>query len=49
MELLDDVCHTKSCFGLFGDSVSFGERLVQGCHIMQHRVRNHFERTRQYS
>ena len=26
MELLDDVCHTKSCFGLFGDSVSFGVR-----------------------
>ena len=22
MELLDDVYHTKSCFGLFGDSVS---------------------------
>ena len=26
MELLDEVCHTKSCFGLFGDSVSFGAR-----------------------
>ena len=26
IELLDDVCHTKSCFGLFGDSVSFGAR-----------------------
>jgi hypothetical protein len=26
MELLDDMCHTKSCFGLFGDSVSFGAR-----------------------
>ena len=26
MELLDDVCHTKSCFGLFGDSVSFSAR-----------------------
>jgi hypothetical protein len=25
-ELLDDVCHTKSCFGLFGDSVSFSAR-----------------------
>ena len=28
MELLDDVCHTKSCFGLFGDSVSFGARFA---------------------
>jgi hypothetical protein len=26
MELLDDVCHTESCFGLFGDCVSFGAR-----------------------
>ena len=40
MELLDDVCHTKSCFGLFRDSVSFGARYVQGLHIMQHRLRN---------
>ena len=24
MELLDDMCHMKSHFGLFGDSVSFG-------------------------
>ena len=23
---IDDVCHTKSCFDLFGDSVSFGAR-----------------------
>ena len=28
MELLDDMCHTKSCFGLFGDSVSFGARFA---------------------
>jgi hypothetical protein len=26
MELLDDVCHMESHFGLFGDSVSFGAR-----------------------
>jgi len=25
-ELLDDMCHMKSHFGLFGDSVSFGAR-----------------------
>ena len=49
MELLDDVCHTKSCFGLFGDSVSFGARQEQGLHIIQHRLRNHFGRTRWYS
>ena len=29
MELLDDMCHTKSCFGLFGDSVSFGARFAR--------------------
>ena len=23
MELLDDMCHMESCFGPFGDSVSF--------------------------
>jgi hypothetical protein len=26
MELLDDVCHMESRFGLFGDNVSFGAR-----------------------
>jgi hypothetical protein len=26
MELLDDVGHVESCFGLFGDSVSVGGR-----------------------
>jgi len=26
MELLDNVCHMESRFGLFGDSVSFGVR-----------------------
>jgi hypothetical protein len=26
IELLDDVCHMKSHFGPFGDSVSFGVR-----------------------
>jgi len=24
MEVLDDVCHMETRFGLFGDSVSFG-------------------------
>jgi len=26
MELLDDMCHMESRFGLFGDGVSFGSR-----------------------
>jgi hypothetical protein len=26
MELLDDVGHVESCFGLFGDSISVGAR-----------------------
>ena len=26
IELLDDMCHIESCFGLFGYSVSFGAR-----------------------
>ena len=26
MELVDDVCHMESRFGLFGDNVSFGAR-----------------------
>ena len=30
MELLGDTCHVESRFGLFGDGVSVGGRLVQG-------------------
>jgi len=26
MELLDDMCHMESCFGPFGEIVSFGAR-----------------------
>jgi len=47
MELLDDVCHLKSCFGPFGDIVSFGA--MHSLHLMHHRIRNHFGRTRWYS
>ena len=39
IELLDDVCHMKSHFGLFGDSVSLGARLVHGLRIIHHRLR----------
>ena len=49
MELLDDVCHMKSCFGLFGDSVSFDARYAHGLWLMHHRLRNHFGRTQWYS
>ena len=49
IELLDDVCHIESHFGLFGDSVSFGARLVHGLCLMHHRIRNYFGRTRWYS
>ena len=49
MQLLDDVCHMKSRFGLFGDSVSFDARYLRGLCLMHHRLRNHFGRTRWYS
>ena len=45
MELLDDVCHMESRFGLFRNNVSFGERYVHGLRLMHHSVRNHFGST----
>ena len=45
MELHDDVCHMESCFGPFGDIVSFGARYVHGLRIMHHSLRNHFGST----
>jgi len=39
MDLLDDVCHMESRFGLFRNSVSFGASL------MHHSLRNHFGST----
>jgi hypothetical protein len=45
MELLGDVGHVESCFGLFGDGVSVGARLVHGLRQMYHKLRNHFGRT----
>ena len=44
MELLGDVGHVESRFGLLGASV--GARLVQGLHRTYHRLGNHFGRTR---
>ena len=40
MELLDDVWHMKSCFGLFGDSSSFGAKYVHGLCLIHHKLRN---------
>ena len=45
MELLGDVGHVESCFGLFGDSVSVGARLVYGLRQTYHRVGNLIGRT----
>ena len=46
MELLDDMGHVESSFGLFGDSVSVGARKVHGLRQMYHRLRNYYGRTR---
>jgi hypothetical protein len=46
MELLGDVAHVESCFGLFGDSVRVGTRLVHGMRQTYHGPTNRFGRTR---
>ena len=43
MELLDDVCHMESCFGLFRNGVSFTARYVHGLRLMHYSLRNYFE------
>jgi hypothetical protein len=48
MELLGDVGHVESRFGLFGDGVSVGARKVQGLCQTYHRLRNRFRHTRWY-
>jgi len=45
MELLDNVCHMESLYGLFRNSVSFGARYVHGLRLMHHSLRNHFGST----
>jgi hypothetical protein len=45
MGLLGEVGHVESRFGLFGDSVSVGARLVHGLRRMFHRLKNRFGRT----
>ena len=49
MELLRDLGNVKSCFGLFGDSVSVGARQVNDLHQTYHRLRYRFGCTRWYS
>ena len=42
MRLLADVGHVESCFGLFGDSVIVGARLVYGLRQTYYRLRKSF-------
>ena len=44
-ELLDDMCHIESHFGLSRNSVRFGVRYVHGSRLMHHSLRNHFGST----
>jgi hypothetical protein len=49
MELLGDMGHVESCFGLFGDSDSVSARLVHSLCLVYHRLINRFGHTRWYS
>jgi hypothetical protein len=44
MELLGDMGHVESCFGLFGHSVTVGASVVNGLCQTYVRLRNHFGR-----
>jgi hypothetical protein len=46
MELLGDLDHVESCFGLFADSANLDARLVHGLRWTYHRLRNLFGCTR---
>jgi hypothetical protein len=46
MELLGDVGHVESFFGLFGDSISVSARYVNPLCQTYHKLRNHFGCTR---
>ena len=43
MELLGDMVHVESSFGLFGDSVSVDPRYVPGLRQMYHWLRKSFQ------
>jgi hypothetical protein len=49
MELLGDVGHLETHFGLFGDGVSVGVIKVHYLSHMYHRLKNCFGHTRWYS
>jgi hypothetical protein len=49
MELLGDVGHVESHFGLFGDSISVSAREVHNLRQPFHRLRNHFGHTQWYA
>jgi hypothetical protein len=49
MELLGDVGHVESCFGLFGDSANLDARQVHGLHRTYHMLKNRFRCMRWYS
>jgi hypothetical protein len=49
MELLGDVGHVESCFGLFGDSANLDARQVHGLRRTYHRLKNRFRCSRWYS
>ena len=49
MELLADVGHVESSFGLFGDGASVSARLVHGLRQTYHRLRYRLGRTRWFS
>jgi len=44
-ELLDDMCHMESHFGVSRNSVRFGARYVHGLRLMHHSLRNLFGST----
>jgi hypothetical protein len=48
-ELLSNVGHVKSCFGLIGDGVSICASEVQGLRQTYYRLNNRFGRTRRYT
>jgi hypothetical protein len=45
MELLSDVGHVEFRFGVFGDGLCVGARLVHCLRQTYHRLRNHFGHT----
>jgi hypothetical protein len=49
IELLHDMCHMESRFGVLREIISFGARYVHGLRLMLQSLRNHFGSTCWYS